>query len=59
MADFDIGSILSSLSADDIENIKNIASSFMGGGGEEKVKPQPQQKSIPDIPDLSGLGMPD
>ena len=59
MADFDLGSILSSLSADDIENIKRIASGFMGGGNEEKPKLQPQQKSIPEIPDLSGLGMPD
>jgi hypothetical protein len=30
MADFDIGSLLSSLSPDDIENIKNIAADFLG-----------------------------
>lgn len=61
MADFDIGSILNSLSPEDMENIKNIASSFMGsaGGNTPKKEAQPQQKSIPDFPDLSGLGMPD
>ena len=58
MADFDISSILNSLSAEDMENIKNIASSFMGGGVEEKKQP-PQQKSVPGVPDLSGLGLPD
>ncbi len=56
MADFDINSILNSLSQEDMENIKSIASSFMGSTTQEKAK---QQKSIPDIPDLSGLGMPD
>ena len=57
MADFDIGAILNSLSPEDIENIKSVASGFMGGT-EAKKEPQ-AQKSIPDIPDLSGLGMPD
>ncbi len=64
MADFDIGSILNSLSAEDMENIKNIASSFLG---ESKSKPQPQPPPSPEknegaqqgFPDLSGLGMPD
>jgi hypothetical protein len=57
MADFDINSILNSLTEEDMENIKSIASSFMGNTSQEKEKPK--QKSIPDIPDLSGLGMPD
>ena len=58
MADFDIGSILNSLSPEDMENIKNIASSFISTAGDNtpKKEAQPQQKSIPD---LSGLGMPD
>ncbi len=63
MADFDIGSILSSLSPEDMENIKNVATQFLGTGeaplsGTEKQQPQ-AQKNIPAIPDLAGLGMPD
>ena len=62
MADFDIGSILSSLSPEDMENIKNIASSFLG---DSKSKPQPQpppekkESTQQSFPDLSSLGMPD
>ncbi len=62
MADFDIGSILSSLSPEDMENIKNIASSFLG---DSKSKPQPppspekNEGTQQGFPDLSGLGMPD
>jgi hypothetical protein len=62
MADFDIGSILSSLSPEDMENIKNIASSFLG---DSKSKPQPQpppekkEDTQQGFPDLSSLGMPD
>ena len=62
MADFDIGSILNSLSPEDMENIKNIASSFLG---ESKSKPQPQppperkEGTQQGFPDLSSLGMPD
>lgn len=64
MADFDISSILNSLSAEDMENIKKAASSFMGNLGETKEPPQekpPENKkggdSAGDI--FSGLGMPD
>lgn len=62
MADFDIGSILNSLSPEDMENIKNIASSFLG---DSKSKPQPQppperkESTQQGFPDLSSLGMPD
>lgn len=61
MADFDIGSLLNSLSPEDMENIKNIASSFIGTTGDNapKAEASPQQKNIPNMPDLSGLGMPD
>lgn len=62
MADFDIGSILNSFSPEDMENIKNIASSFLG---DSKSKPQPQppperkESTQQGFPDLSSLGMPD
>ncbi len=56
MADFDIGSILNSLSPEDMENIRNVASQFLNSNSGNDT---PQQKSIPQKPDLSGLGMPD
>ena len=61
MADFDIGSILNSLSADDMENIKKIASDFLGGGEAEKppAKQETPSGNIPDFSKLSGMGMPD
>lgn len=61
MADFDINSILNSLSPDDMENIKKLASDFLGGGESEKppVKEAPPQGNIPDLSKLSGMGMPD
>ena len=63
MADFDIGAILNSLSPDDIENIKNVASSFLGSqdGTNEKQKEEKKERqpAIPNINDLSSLGMPD
>ncbi len=63
MADFDLNAILNSLTPEDMENIKNVASSFLGNStqdtGQPKNEPLPKQKSIPNIPDLSGLGMPD
>lgn len=61
MADFDIGSILSSLSSEDMENIKNLASQFLGS----QRTPEPEAKqmsvpaSLPDLSGLSGMGMPD
>ena len=56
MADFDINSILNSLSQEDMENIKNIASDFLGNNTQNNVT---KQKNIPNVPDLSELGMPD
>lgn len=67
MADFDISSILNSLSAEDIENIKKAASGFLGNMGEtqeknkeEKPKEKKQENNgMPFSDGLSGLGMPD
>ncbi len=62
MADFDISSILNSLSADDIENIKKAASGFLGGMNDSKEQPseKKQENNSKPFPDgLSGLGMPD
>lgn len=62
MADFDISSILNSLSADDIENIKKAASGFLGGMNDSKEQPseKKQENNSKSFPDgLSGLGMPD
>lgn len=63
MADFDIGSILSSLSPEDMENIKNIASSFLGESKSNAQSPplQPEKKegAQQSFPDLTSLGMPD
>ena len=44
MADFDISSILSSLSPDDIENIKNVASNLFSS--QEKNNPTYQILTI-------------
>ncbi len=62
MADFDINAILNSLSAEDIENIKQAASGFFGGINETQEKPNEKKKesnSTPFPEGLSGLGMPD
>ena len=61
MADFDIGSILSSLSSEDMENIKNLASQFLGSQRtpEPEVKQMSVPASLPDLSGLSGMGMPD
>ena len=63
MADLDIGSILSSLSSEDINNLKNVANSILGG---EKPKEPERQESVKNsnnsdfkMPDLSALGLPD
>ncbi len=69
MADFDLSSILNSLSADDMDNIKKLASDFLGGsntssggGTAEKTErtPAPQitdelERSLGGLPDLSLL----
>ncbi len=63
MADFDIGSILNSLSPQDIENIKSVASEFLGGSAQNtKSQEHPQPSPNTQLPDLSSLGnlnMPD
>ncbi|MBO5463006.1 MAG: hypothetical protein J6A49_06805 [Clostridia bacterium] len=62
MADFDISSILNSLSAEDIENIKKAASGFLGNMGETQEKPKEKKQENNGMPfsdALSGLGMPD
>ena len=61
MADFDIGSILQSLSEEDVESIKNLASEFFGN--KDSVKPAQVPAAaptgLPDLSKLSGMGMPD
>lgn len=63
MADLDIGSILSSLSSEDINNLKNVANSILGGENsqEQERKEPPKNKDNGDfkMPDLSSLGLPD
>ena len=63
MADLDIGSILSSLSSEDINNLKNVANSILGGENsqEQERKEPPKNKDNADfkMPDLSSLGLPD
>lgn len=73
MADFDISSILNSLSPEDIENIKKAASGFLGNIGDMQGNNQESQKQenkkqetkkqetngMPFPDGLSGLGMPD
>lgn len=64
MADFDINSILNSLSQEDIENIKKTAEGIFGGTveppkAESTDENQRSDKSENIINGLSGLGMPD
>ena len=62
MADFDIGSILNSLSSEDIENIKKAASGILGDMGKPQQKTEEKQtdnNTKPIFDGLSGLGMPD
>ena len=63
MADLDIGGILSSLSSEDINNLKNVANSILGGeNSQEPERKEPQMKSNNSdfkMPDLSSLGLPD
>lgn len=61
MADFDINSILQSLSPEDMDNIKNLASEFLGNASAPKEKEeQPKMEAnLPDLSKLSGMGMPD
>ena len=63
MADLDIGSILSSLSSEDINNLKNVANSILGGeNSQEQERKEPSKNRGNDdfkMPDLSSLGLPD
>lgn len=63
MADLDIGSILSSLSSEDIKNLKNVANSILGGEKPQEPEKQEPVKNLNNsdfkMPDLSGLGLPD
>ena len=63
MADLDIGSILSSLSSEDINNLKNVANSILGGeNSQEAERKEPSKNRGNDdfkMPDLSSLGLPD
>lgn len=64
MADFDINSILNSLSQEDIENIKKTAEGIFGGAGEPQKTESNAQNQNSDqseniLNGLSGLGMPD
>ena len=63
MADLDIGSILSSLSSEDINNLKNVANSILGGeNSQEQERKEPSKNKGNDdfkMPDLSSLGLPD
>lgn len=61
MADFDINSILQSLSPEDMDNIRNLASEFLGNANAPKEKEEQPKGSanLPDLSKLSGMGMPD
>lgn len=64
MADFDINSILNSLSQEDIENIKKTAEGIFGSAGEPQKAESNAQSQNSDqseniLNGLSGLGMPD
>lgn len=64
MADLDIGSILSSLSSEDINNLKNVANSILGGENTTKEPEKSEAKNNSNstdfkMPDLSSLGLPD
>ena len=61
MADFDINSIINSLSPEDMENIRNLASEFLGNNSTSQPTPEKTAVSdnLPDLSKLSGMGMPD
>ena len=46
MADFDLGAILNSLTPDDIENLKQTASAFLGSSGGGNVEPPKKEPEI-------------
>lgn len=59
MADFDLSSILSSLTPEDMDNIKQLASDFLGGNNADNNEPsENKSKDItPQLPDISALGL--
>ena len=61
MADLDIGSILSSLSSEDINNLKNVANSILGGEKTEQPEKKENKESGANFktPDFSSMGLPD
>ena len=65
MADFDISSILNSLSPEDIDNIKKAAEGFLGGtvnnqsDKKQEDSRNTKQNSKPSADAFSGLGLPD
>ncbi len=63
MADLDIGSILSSLSSEDINNLKTMANSILGGENSKESERKEVQNNSDNgnfkMPDLSSLGLPD
>lgn len=64
MGDFDLGAILNSLSPEDMENIKKVASDFLGNNTVGAEKPQGTEKppsvgKVPSLDVLQGLGLPD
>lgn len=63
MADLDISSILSSLSSEDINNLKNMANSILGSEKKEEPERNEPQKNSDNgnfkMPDLSSFGLPD
>lgn len=63
MADLDTGSILSSLSSEDINNLKNVANSILRGeNSQEQERKEPTKNNDNGdfkMPDLSSLGLPD
>jgi hypothetical protein len=64
MADLDIGSILSSLSSEDINNLKNVANSILGGEKTEQSEKKENKENKESstnfkAPDFSSMGLPD
>lgn len=61
MADLDINSIINSLSPEDMANIRNLASEFLGNNSSSETVPEKKAvtDNLPDLSKLSGMGMPD
>lgn len=64
MADFDLNSILNSLSPEDMDNIKSLASEFLGNTGNDQPTGAENNatEKPPKLPDINSLplgGLPD